>query len=60
MARWILTLLPVATGLAFYAIQPHIAGPFYTKTVGQVALLVAAVAVICGSLLIQRVIEIEV
>jgi tight adherence protein B len=60
MARWILTLLPIVTGLAFYAIQPHVAGPFYTKTVGQFALLIAAIAVICGSLLIQRVIEIEV
>jgi tight adherence protein B len=60
MARWILTCLPVFTGLAFYAIQPHLAGPFYGATVGQVILLLAALSVITGSLLIQKVIEIDV
>lgn len=60
MARWILTGLPVFTGLAFYAIQPKLAGPFYGATVGQVVLLMAALSVIVGSLLIQKVIEIDV
>lgn len=60
MARWILTGLPIFTGLAFYAIQPHLVGPFYGATVGQVILLLAALSVITGSLLIQKVIEIEV
>jgi tight adherence protein B len=60
MARWILTGLPIFTGLAFYAIQPHLAGPFYAATVGKVVLLFAALSVITGSLLIQKVIEIDV
>lgn len=60
MARWILTALPILTGLAFYGIQPHVAGPFYSATFGQVAVLIAAIAVIFGSLIIQRVVEIEV
>jgi tight adherence protein B len=60
MARWILTGLPIFTGLAFYAIQPHIAGPFYASTVGKVVLLFASLSVITGSLLIQKVIEIDV
>jgi tight adherence protein B len=60
MARWILSGLPVVTGLAFYAIQPNLAGPFYSATIGKVAFLIAAVAVISGSLIIQRFIEIEV
>jgi tight adherence protein B len=60
MARWILTALPVFTGLAFYAIQPHLAGPFYAATAGKVVLLFASLSVITGSLLIQKVIEIDV
>lgn len=60
MARWILTCLPIFTGLAFYAIQPHLAGPFYAATVGKVVLLFAALSVITGSLAIQKVIEIDV
>ena len=60
MARWILTGLPIFTGLAFYAIQPHLAGPFYAATAGKVVLLFAALSVITGSLLIQKVIEIDV
>lgn len=60
MARWILSGLPVVTGLAFYAIQPKIVGPFYSATVGQVLVLFAVLAVICGSVIIQRIIEIEV
>jgi tight adherence protein B len=60
MARWILTALPIFAGLAFWAIQPDIVGPMWQSTVGQVALLIAAVMVASGSLVIQRIIEIEV
>jgi tight adherence protein B len=60
MARWILTSLPIVTGFLFYLIQPKLVGPFYGATVGQVVLLLAAIAVICGSLVIQRIVEIEV
>lgn len=60
MARWILTALPVATGFFFYLIQPKIVGPFYGAVIGQIVLLMAAIAVICGSLVIQRIVQIEV
>ena len=60
MARWILTLLPIVTGFAFWALQPDIVGPMWQSTAGQVALLIAAVMVATGSLVIQRIIEIEV
>ena len=60
MARWILTALPVFTGFAFYLIQPKIVGPFYAAVVGQIVLVLAAIAVMCGSLAIQRIVEIEV
>jgi Flp pilus assembly protein TadB len=60
MARWILTALPIFSGLAFWALQPDIVGPTWQTTPGQVALVIAAVMVACGSLAIQRIIEIEV
>lgn len=60
LARWILTFLPIVTGLAFWALQPDIVGPMWRTTGGQIALLVAAVMVATGSLVIQRIVEIEV
>jgi tight adherence protein B len=60
MARWILTALPILTGLAFWALQPEIVGPMWRSAFGQVALLIAAVMVATGSIVIQKIIEIEV
>jgi tight adherence protein B len=60
MARWILTLLPIATGFVFYLIQPDLVGPFYRSVIGQVVLFIAVIMVICGSLTIQRIVEIEI
>lgn len=60
MARWILTGLPIVAGLAFYAYQPGVVGPFYAKAIGQVALVIAVILVVCGSLIIQHLVEIEV
>jgi len=60
MARWVLTSLPIVTGFLFYLIQPKLVGPFYSATIGQIVLVMAAIAVICGSIVIQRIVEIEV
>jgi tight adherence protein B len=60
LARWILTALPIVTGLAFWALQPNIVGPMWQSTVGQFFLLVAAVMVATGSFVIQKIIEIEI
>jgi tight adherence protein B len=60
MARWILTALPIATGLAFWALQPDIVGPTWHTGGGQFVLLIAALLVTAGSYSIQKIIEIEV
>jgi tight adherence protein B len=60
MARWILTALPIATGLAFWALQPDVVGPMWRSTAGQFLLLVAAIMVASGSFVIQKIIEIEI
>ncbi len=60
MARWILTALPIVTGLGFWALQPDIVGPMWRSSGGQIALVIAAGMVAAGSFFIQRIIEIEV
>jgi tight adherence protein B len=60
MARWVLTGLPIVTGLFFYAYQPDIVGPFYGRLAGQIVLVLAVILVASGSLVIQRIIDIEV
>jgi tight adherence protein B len=60
MARWILTGLPIVTGLAFYAYEPGIVGPYFSKVVGQVTLVIAAILVMTGSFIIQKIVDIEV
>jgi tight adherence protein B len=60
MSRWILTGLPIVTGLAFYALQPDLMGPMLNSGVGQAALVVAALMVTAGSFVIQRIVDIEI
>jgi tight adherence protein B len=60
LAKWILTALPIVTGLAFWALQPDIVGPMWQSTVGQFFLLIAAIMVATGSFVIQKIIEIEI
>jgi len=60
MARWILTGLPIVTGLVFYAYQPGIVGPYFARAIGQITLVVAAILVASGSFVIQKIVDIEV
>lgn len=60
MARWILSILPVATGLAFWALQPRIVGDLWLTSSGQLLLVIAALMVATGSFIIQKITEIEV
>jgi tight adherence protein B len=60
MARWILTALPVFVAVLLTLIQPDVMRPLYTTTAGHVGLLIAALMVTAGSLVIQRIVDIEV
>ena len=60
MARWILTAIPVVVAVFLTLIQPDVMRPLYTTTGGHIALLVAALMVVAGSLCIQRIVDIEV
>lgn len=60
MARWILTGLPVfVTGILWFA-HPDVMKEFFTSGIGQMLLVVAAAMVAAGSLLIQRIVDIDV
>jgi tight adherence protein B len=60
MARWILTGLPVVAGLAMWLLQGPLMRPLFTTQVGQVLLALAAVMVVAGSLVIQKLVDIDV
>ena len=60
MARWILTALPIGLTLFLWFVHPDIMGAFFGSSGGQAALLVAVLMVAAGSLIIQRIVDIEV
>ena len=60
MARWILTALPVFLTAFLWLVHPDVMAHFFTSGGGQVALVVAASMVAAGSVLIQRIVEIDV
>jgi len=60
MARWILTALPIVTGLAFFMIQPDVMGPMVVSSGGQIVFVIAGLMVAIGSVVIQRIVDIEV
>jgi tight adherence protein B len=60
LARWILSALPIAAGLSLAAIQPTAILPMVQSGVGQIGLVVAALLVVTGSLVIQKIVDIKV
>jgi tight adherence protein B len=60
MARWILTALPIVVGFFGFMMQPDVMKPFLASSSGQLALLFAGILVVAGSLMIQRIVDIEV
>jgi tight adherence protein B len=60
MARWILTGLPVFVTAVLWFAHPDVMKAFFTSGIGQMLLAVAASMVVAGSLVIQRIIEIDV
>ena len=60
MSRWIVSGLPVVLLLAFLVISPTYLAPLFHQTVGQVLLTLAFVFVVIGSIVIGRIVDIEV
>ena len=60
MSRWILTALPIFLGGFLWIVNPDSMNAFLTSSVGQVSMVVAALMVAAGSVLIQRIVDIDV
>jgi tight adherence protein B len=60
MARWILTILPLVLALIMLALLPAVTKPLFQSSIGQVALVIAALLVCAGSFWIRKIVEIEV
>jgi tight adherence protein B len=60
MARWILTALPIGLSIFMWFMHPDIVTAFFTSGVGQAALLIAVTMIAMGSLIIQKIVDIEV
>ena len=60
MARWIVSLLPVGLFIAIYFLNPDTFRRSGKTPSGIVALILAGIMIVAGSLVIKRIIEIEV
>jgi tight adherence protein B len=60
MARWILTGLPIGLTGFLWALHPDLMGAFFSTGIGQAALLIALAMVAAGSLVIQKIVDIDV
>jgi len=59
MTRWILVGLPIGVGVIATLINPYYMRPLFTTAAGQVMLAAVVVMMILGSLIIKRMLEIE-
>jgi tight adherence protein B len=60
MARWIVSLLPLGLLLVISSMNPTYMHPMWHETVGHVFLGLATIMVIAGSIVIGRIVDIEV
>jgi tight adherence protein B len=60
MSRWIVTALPVAIILLLQIESPHYLHPLFATTGGRILFGLAAALAVAGSLIIKRIVEIEV
>jgi len=60
LSRWILSLLPLGMLLAILLINPSHLDPLFHELIGQVALVMATIMVIIGSLIINKIVKIKV
>ena len=60
LARWIMSLLPVALVAIITVISPGYLDPIWNTSEGNIMLAIAATMVLCGSFVIGRIVDIEV
>jgi len=60
MSRWVVSFLPLVLLLAIWVLNPSYLHPLTSQTSGRILLVFAALLVICGSLVIKRIVDIKV
>jgi tight adherence protein B len=60
MSRWVVSFLPVVLLLAIWILNPSYLDPLLSQTSGRILLVFAALLVVCGSLVIKRIVDIKV
>jgi tight adherence protein B len=60
MSRWIVTAIPVVIILFLQLINPHYLHPLLASTAGKVVFGMAAALVVTGSLVIKKIVDIEI
>ena len=60
MSRWVVSFLPLVLLLAIWILNPSYLHPLFAQTSGRVLFVFAALLVICGSLVIKRIVDIKV
>jgi len=60
MSRWVLTCLPVGLLGAIALLNPDYLHPLLHTSFGKILLVIGAIMVTCGSLVIKKIVEIEV
>jgi tight adherence protein B len=60
LARWIVSLLPVGLLVAITVLNPDYIRPLYTETGGRLLLALCAMMIIAGSVVIGKIVDIEV
>jgi tight adherence protein B len=60
LARWIVSLLPIGILIAINVIAPDYMKPMFTHTSGLIMLTVGAISIVAGSIVIGRIVEIDV
>lgn len=60
LSRWILSLLPVFVLLVLLLINPTYMEPLFNELAGQIALVIATIMVVIGSVIINKIVKIRV
>ena len=60
LTGWILTLLPVALGVAIYTINPTMMSVLWTREIGIKLLWAAGIMIVIGGLVIRKIVNMEV
>jgi tight adherence protein B len=60
LTGWILSLLPLALGIALYIVDPKVMSILWTRKVGQELMVASVVMTIVGGLVIRKIVNMEV